>query len=179
MKQVVPQTIQNGLSESGSYILMLAEVDGDRSIPIFTGAHEAQCIMLAASSEPTRRPMTHKLTATMMNEYGLTLREVTIDRVEDGIFYATLHVTDGFNEKTFDCRPTDAVALALLTGCRIMVDDRVIDETGVMSVPPPASVAEGREKTVEELEAELRRCEETEDYERAAEIQEQLDKMTK
>lgn len=174
MKQVIPMTLQNGLSESGSYILMLTELDGDRSIPIFTGAHEAQSIMLAASSEQTRRPMTHQLMAAMMNEYGLTLREVTIDRVEEGIFYATLHVTDGFNEKQFDSRPTDAVTLALLMGCKIMVDEKVIEETGikadhVAATPPPT------EDSLEQLEAELRRCEETEDYERAAEIQAKIE----
>ena len=176
MKQVIPMTLQNGFSESGSYILMLTEVDGDRSIPIFTGTHEAQGIMLAASGEQTRRPMTHQLIASVMNEYGLTLREVTVDRVEDGIFYATLHVGDGFNERTFDSRPTDAVTLALLSGAKIMVDERVIEETGIKSehvtvqVPPAAN-------TLEHLAAELRRCEETEDYERAAEIQRQIEEM--
>ena len=174
MKQVIPLTIQNGLSESGSCILMLAEVDGDRSIPIFTGAHEAQNIMLAASGEQTRRPMTHQLMAAMMNEYGLTLREVTIDRVEEGIFYATLHVTDGFNVRHFDARPTDAVALALLAGCKIMVDECVIEETSVKSSNLAASP---QPTTVEALEAELRRCEETEDYERAAEIQKQIEQL--
>lgn len=174
MKQVIPLTIQNGLSESGSCILMLAEVDGDRSIPIFTGAHEAQCIMLAASGEQTRRPMTHQLMAAMMNEYGLTLREVTIDRVEEGIFYATLHITDGFNVRHFDARPTDAVTLALLAGCKIMVDERVIEETSVKSANLTASP---QPTTVEALEAELRRCEETEDYERAAEIQKQIEQL--
>ena len=178
MKQVVPTTMQNGLSESGSYILMLTEVDGDRSIPIFTGSHEAQSIMLAAASEQTRRPMTHQLMAAMMNEYGLTLREVTVDRVEDGIFYATLHITDGFNMKRFDSRPTDAVTLALLTGCRIMVDERILDETGIKSdhvaLQPTADTG-----SIEQLEAELHRCEETEDYERAAEIQRQIDELSK
>lgn len=176
MKQVIPLTIQNGFSESGSYILMLAEVDGNRSIPIFTGVHEAQGIMLAASGERTRRPMTHQLMAAMMNEYGLTLKEVTIDRVDEGIFYATLHVTDGFNEKQFDSRPTDAVTLALLTGCKIMVDEKVIDEAGVKSESAAWREKNG-EKSLEELEAELHRCEETEDYERAAEIQRQIEEM--
>ena len=169
-------TMQNGLSESGSYILMLTEVDGDRSIPIFTGAHEAQNIMLAASSEQTRRPMTHQLMAAMMNEYGLTLREVTIDRVEEGIFYATLHVSDGFNEKRFDSRPTDAVTLALMAGCKIMVDEKVIEETGIKSDHVPATMPP-TESTLEQLEAELRRCEQTEDYERAAEIQARIEKL--
>lgn len=175
MKKVLPLTIQSGLSQSGSYILMLGEVGGTRQIPIFIGAYEAQNLMLAQQSAKTRRPMTHELMCSMMEKYGLTLQEVTIDRVEDGIFYATLHISDGFNESTIDSRPTDAITLALLTGTPILVDDKVMEETGVDEIPAPATFSD--ERTIELLEEELRRCEEREDYERAAEIQKQIEKL--
>ena len=173
MRQVIPLTIQNGLSQSGSYILMLAELDGNRQIPISIGSHEAQSIMLAGQPEKVRRPMTHQLMTAMMNEYGLSLRQVTIDRVEEGIFYATLHLTDGFNEKRFDSRPTDAITLALLTGAPILVNENVIEETGVVV----NNEQRGAENRLEQLEAELQRCEETEDYERAAEIQKEIERI--
>ncbi len=97
---------------------------------------------------------------------------VTIDRVLDGVFYATLHITDGFNEKAIDSRTTDAITLALLTDAPIMVDDNVLEETSVAATEPPSPTP-----TLEALEAELHRCEEDEDYERAAEIQQQIEKM--
>ena len=169
MKKVLPLTIQSGLSQSDSYILMLGEVGGTRQIPIFIGAYEAQNLMLAQQSAKTRRPMTHELMCSMMEKYGLTLQEVAIDRVEDGIFYATLHISDGFNESTIDSRPTDAITLALLTDTPILVDDKVMEETGVDEIPAPAPLSD--ERTIELLEEELRRCGEREHYERAAEIQ--------
>ena len=175
MKKVIPLTIQSGLSQSGSYILMLGEVDGSRQIPIFIGPHEAQGIMLAQQPVRPRRPMTHELMLSMMGEYGLTLKQVTIDRVEDGIFYATLHVSDGFNERRLDSRPTDAITLALLSGVPILVDDRVMEETGVEEIPAPAPLTD--ERTLELLEEELRQCEAREDYERAAEIQKEIEKI--
>ena len=175
MKKVIPLTIQSGLSQSGSYIMMLGEVDGKRQIPIFIGAHEAEGIMLAQQPVKTRRPMSHETMLNIMNEYGLTLREVTIDRVEDGIFYAALHISDGFNEKVIDSRTTDAVTMALLTGCPIMVNDRVMDETGVEEIPAPAPLTD--ERTIELLEEELRQCEQREDYERAAEIQKEIERL--
>ena len=178
MKKVIPHTIQNGLSQSDSYILMLAEVDGDRKIPIFIGSHEAQCLLLAGQPEKVRRPMTHQLMLGMMNEYGLTLREVTIDRVDEGVFYATLHVTDGFNNKQFDSRPTDAITLALLCGVDIMVSDSVLEETG-MHLADDRGIMAGETPSIEALEEELRRCEENEDYERAAEIQKKIEEMGK
>ena len=173
MKQVVPFTIQSGMSQSGSYVLMLLEPESQMQIPIIIGAHEAQGILLAKETVRTRRPMTHELMAHMMEAYGLTLTQVTIDRVLDGVFYATLHVSDGFNTKQLDSRTTDAITLALLTDAPIRVDDNVLDETGVATTPETSSST----PTLEALEAELHRCEEAEDYERAAEIQKQIEKL--
>lgn len=172
MKQVVPISIQSGMSQSGSYILMLLEPESHRQIPIIIGAHEAQGILLAKETVRTRRPMTHELMAKMMEAYGLGLTQVTIDRVLDGVFYATLHITDGFNTKQLDSRTTDAITLALLTDTPIFVDDNVLEETGVIADNTPSPTS-----TLEALEAELRRCEEAEDYERAAEIQKQIENI--
>ncbi|MGX8713092.1 MAG: bifunctional nuclease domain-containing protein [bacterium] len=169
MKQVFPTTLQSGMSQSGSYILMLREPVSGLEVPVFIGAYEAQGILLAKDNIATRRPMTHQLVTTIMDEYGLTVKQVTIDRVEDGIFYATLYVGDGFGEKRFDSRTSDAVTLALLCGCPILMEESVIEETGMKS--------EKGEVNVEELEKELRRCEENEEYERAAEIQKQIEKL--
>lgn len=172
MKRVFPLTIQSGMSQSESYILMLCEPESGVQVPIFIGAHEAQGILLAKETVATRRPMTHELMVHVMNEYGLTLKEVSIDRVIEGIFYATLHTTDGFNEKSFDSRTTDAITLALLFDCPIMMNENVLEETGVKGEP-----TQPQPNSIEDLENELRECEEREDYERAAEIQEMIEKL--
>ena len=173
-------TIQSGMSQSGSYILMLCEPESAVQVPIFIGAYEAQGILLAQQEVKTRRPLTHELMRRVMEEYGLGLKEVSIDRVEEGIFYATLHTTDGFNSRDFDSRTSDAITLALLSGCPIMMADEVLEETGVRmesarEMPPRTkdSAAAG----IDDLEEELRRCEEREEYERAAEIQKQIEKL--
>ncbi len=175
MKRVFPLTIQNGMSQSGSYILMLCEPESGIQVPIFIGHHEAQGILLAKEEIKTRRPMTHELMVKVMDEYGLTLKEVSIDRVSDGIFYATLHMTDGFNTRTFDSRSSDAITLALLSDCPILMDDNVIEETGVTM--QNANQNPENPNSIEQLEEQLRRCEEKEEYERAAEIQKQLEKL--
>ena len=162
------------MSQSGSYILMLCEPESGIQVPIFIGAHEAQGILLAKEEIKTRRPMTHELMVKVMDEYGLTLKQVSIDRVSDGIFYATLHMTDGFNTRTFDSRSSDAITLALLSDCPILMDDNVIEETGVTM--QNANQNPENPNTIEQLEEQLRRCEEKEEYERAAEIQERIEK---
>ena len=134
MKQVYPITIQGGMSQTGSCLLMLHEPEGGRQIPIVIGRSEAQCILLALHPEESgkiKRPMTHQLMIEVMSTYGLTISRITIDRVLEGVFYATLHVSDGFNERQFDSRTTDAITLALLTDAPIFADEHVIEEASV------------------------------------------------
>ena len=175
MKRVFPLTIQSGMSQSESYILMLCEPESGIQVPIFIGAHEAQGILLAKEEVKTRRPMTHELMMHMMEEYGLGLKEVSIDRMCEGIFYATLHMTDGFNSRDFDSRASDAITLALLADCPIMMAESVIEESGVMMEGERSKVK--GENSIEELEEELKRCEENEEYERAAEIQKRIEQI--
>ena len=178
MKQVYPTTIQSGMSQSESYILMLLEPESGMQVPVFIGGHEAQSILVAKERVKTRRPMTHELISMMMEEYGLTVEQVSIDRVLDGIFYATLHVNDGFTTKTFDCRSSDAITLALLADRPIMMAEEVIEETG-MRMENVELRMKNEELNIEELEEELKRCEEKEEYERAAEIQAQIERIKK
>lgn len=174
MKQVYPISIEGGPSRTGSYILMLEEPESSRRVPIVIGEHEAHGILIAKGMVPTTRPTTHKLMADIMGNYGLSLISASIDRMTDGVFYATLHTTDGFNNKDIDSRTTDAVTLALLLDAPLMIDERVLEECGTSaaSAKPVAETV-----TIESLERELLRCEQEENYERAAEIQERIEKM--
>ena len=171
MKELIPHTLQEGMSQSGSYVLTLLEPLSRRMVPIVVGAAEAQAILIAQKDVKTRRPLTHDLMVKMMEAYGLTLERVVIDHVSEGVFYSTLQLTDGFNPRTLDCRTTDAIALALRTGAPIMADESVVEETAVR-MPDSESP-----RTLEQLEDELRRCEEQENYERAAELQRKIDQM--
>lgn len=178
MKRVYPATIQTGAAQTGSYILMLLEPEAQRQIPIIIGQSEAQGILLAKQNVATRRPLTHQLMLNVLEAYGLSVVEVTIDRVVEGIFYATLHLTDGFNPKTLDCRPTDAITLALLSDAPILVDDNVIEETS-MRLETALEASQSDSPTLQQLQEELQRCEESENYERAAEIQKQIEQLQK
>ena len=184
MKQVYPVTIESGMSQSGSCILMLSDPEGGRQVPIVIGRNEAQNILLALSPEESgkiRRPMTHQLMVEIMSVYGLSLKKVTIDRVVEGVFFATLHMTDGFNEKAIDSRTTDAVTLALLEDVPVYMDERVLEETGVKvtseHVGTGGSGVRTAESELDELEQELKRYEEEENYERAAEIQRKIEML--
>ena len=173
-----------GMSETGSFVLMLGEVDGSREVPVVIGPHEAQGLLLARGGVETRRPTTHELMKKTLDAFGLRLTGVSIDKVREGVFYATLRVSDGFNEMRIDSRATDAVTLALLSEARIEMAEEVLEEAGVkMEGGSRRSEVGGQQAAIEEwsleeLEEELRRCEEAEDYERAAEIQRRIEEKS-
>lgn len=180
-KEVTVRSVVGGMSETGSFVLMLGEVDGCREVPVVIGPHEAQGLLLARGGVETRRPTTHELMKKTLDAFGLRLTGVSIDKVREGVFYATLKVSDGFNEMRIDSRATDAVTLALLSEARIEMAEEVLEEAGVKMERSAVSGQQAaiEEWSLEELEEELRRCEEAEDYERAAEIQRRIEEKFK
>ncbi|MBO4588073.1 MAG: bifunctional nuclease family protein [Bacteroidales bacterium] len=177
--EVFPEEIRR-VSESGSCLLMLTIPSNGRCIPVVIREPEAEAIILALQAVKTERPMTHKLMCNIMHEYGLSLKDVTIERFSEGIYYSSLTLSDGFNDKRIDSRTSDAITLALTAHAPIYATQNIIDET---SVEPLLLDNPGEERfthqTLEELEEKLQECLENEDYEQAAEIQAQIDKMKK
>jgi len=175
--EVFPEEIRR-VSESGSCLLMLTVPSSGRCIPVVIREPEAEAIILALQAVKTERPMTHRLMCNIMHEYGLSLKDVTIERFSEGIYYSSLTLSDGFNDKRIDSRTSDAITLALTAHAPIYATQNIIDET---SVEPLLLDNPGEERfthqTLEELEEKLQECLENEDYEQAAEIQAQIDKM--
>lgn len=181
--KVHPYEIRRGFSENPMYVLMLHQSELKQNIPMLIGGHEADMIMVELEHRHARRPMTHQLLANLCDAFALNLKRATIDRCEEGLFYATLYVTDGFVVRKLDCRATDAILLALHADVDIEASRLVLDEAGVpvsddeadpSSAPSPAE-AEASEPSIEELTEMLHRCEAQEEYEQAAELQRRIE----
>jgi bifunctional DNase/RNase len=114
---------------SNQPIVLLREVDGERYLPIWIGAAEATAIAYVQQGVTPPRPLTHDLLKDVLAAVGRSLVEVRITRLEDGVFYAELHLGD---DTVVSARPSDALAVALRTGSPILVDDGVLDEAGVV-----------------------------------------------
>lgn len=173
--------IRQGASLNDTYMLLLALPKDGREIPVVIGENEAEAVMLAIQNIKTERPMTHQLMCNIMHEYGLSLTRVTIDRFAEGVFYSTLTVSDGFNEKKIDSRTSDAIVLSLAFNAPIFANDAVIDETAIepLILDGQGSDQVPSEPTLEQLGEKLQECLENEDYEQAAEIQSKIDKLIK
>ena len=87
-------------------------------------------------------------------------------------------MSDGFNDKRIDSRTSDAITLALTEHAPIYATQNIIDETAVEPLLLDNPVEEKySHQTLEQLEEKLQECLEKEDYEQAAEIQAQIDKL--
>lgn len=166
---------------SDSFILVLNAPQVKKQVPVLIGESEAQAIVLAIEQQQLQRPLTHTLICNIMDEYMLNLKQVSIDRFEEGVFYATLLMTDGFNEKKIDARTSDAVVLALLKQCPIYMDMNVLQETsmdpGALDENIEPNEQADKAELIQQLEEQLRQCEADEDYEQAAEIMKRLEKL--
>lgn len=161
-----------------SYMLMLVEHDENRYVPILIGEQEAQGIIMAAEGRKARRPMPHDLLVDLCDQFDIKITRITIDRFEEGIFYASIHAKDSFAEHRIDSRTSDAVLLAMKTDTLILVAESVLEEAGVsveQLTQNTDDMSPERQRAM--LEDLLREAEEREDYERAAEIQKQLDDL--
>lgn len=116
---------------SNQPIVLLREAAGDRYLPIWIGAVEATAIAFAQQGVVPPRPLTHDLVKDLLEAFGEDLTEVRITEVKDGVFYALLVFASGVE---VGARPSDAIAVALRTGTRIVCADDVLSEAG-LAVP--------------------------------------------
>lgn len=174
-------------TQSNTYALILGEKTGRRRLPIVIGHSEAQSIALEIEKMKPARPLTHDLFKSFADSFGITLLEVVINKFQDGIFFALLICSDGVETKQVDSRTSDAVALALRFSCPIYTYESIMAEAGVM-YEGDEPVEEGAEKTSEksdsefssmtddELQEELMKAVENEEYERASLIRDEINR---
>ena len=168
--------------QNGAYALLLAQVNGPYRIPVVIGAPEAQSIAIALEGIITPRPLTHDLFSTFAQAFGVRLMQVFIYRFEDGIFSSELTFADDVRTITLDARTSDAIALAIRTHAPIFTTPEIIEETGFIIEDPddtsddadtpatPAAPERPRRHTLEEMERDLQRLIDNEEYEEAARL---------
>lgn len=103
-------------------------------LPVFVTSDQAQSIQLALSGEQFDRPLTHDLFVEMLTEFGGAVDRVRIDALQEGTFMAKLDLEQYSagerKEKTFDVRPSDAIAIAVRIEAPIYISDSVMDAAG-------------------------------------------------
>jgi bifunctional DNase/RNase len=181
-------------TQSGAYALVLAEENGDRRIPIIIGPVEAQAIAIQLEGLKPPRPLTHDLIKNMALAFDIVLIEVSIYKLEEGIFYSELLCEMDGKETRIDSRTSDAVALALRFRCPIYTTEEILKKAGIVleledENSPIRSFADDdvesagtssySQYSFNELKEMLNEAVQHEDYEKASVIRDELKKREK
>ena len=112
--------------QSKTPIVVLREASGDAVLPVWVGAMEAMAISLVLNNESLSRPLTHDLFLMTLKAFKAELRRVEINDLREGTFYAVLVLSGPEGRTRVDCRPSDAIALAMRAGAPILVEEEVL-----------------------------------------------------
>ena len=113
---------------SNQPIVLLKEIDGIRYLPIWVGAAEATAIAFSQQGVLPPRPLTHDLFKSVIEELGSKIMKVELTDLVNGVFYADL-ILQG--EKRISARPSDAIALAVRSGCEISASEKLFEAAGI------------------------------------------------
>jgi bifunctional DNase/RNase len=112
--------------QTDSTVVVLKDLSSDTALPIFIGLLEATNIAAKLENIALPRPMTHDLLKNIMDQLGVEVDRVEISDLRDETFYAWIYLSLNDRETKIDARPSDALAMALRTGSRIYVKEKVI-----------------------------------------------------
>jgi bifunctional DNase/RNase len=119
-------------TQSGAYALILSEENGKRKLPIVIGAFEAQSIAIALEKDiRPPRPLTHDLFKNFSDRFNITVKQVIIHKLVDGVFYSSLICENNNKEEIIDARTSDAIALALRFSAPIFTYKNILEKAGV------------------------------------------------
>ncbi|PCJ67331.1 MAG: hypothetical protein COA58_03145 [Bacteroidetes bacterium] len=182
--------LTSGHSQRNSYTLILGEENGELKLPIVIGSYEAQSIALIIEGLTPQRPLTHDLMFDAFTKYEVTIKEVIIDQLKEGVFYAKLITEQNGVEHAIDSRTSDAIAMALRAKCSIYTYKNILDDAGIIydneegDIDEPEHIQQEEEKpskntslnslSLNELNKELDKAIQIEDYDRAAIIRDEI-----
>ncbi len=129
-----------------------ADADGERVLPVWIGPQEAMSILVAVENTPPPRPLAHDVMTAILGELSATVARVEITHLDDGTFYARLVLDTPRGQRSFDARPSDAIALGARADAPIWVAEAVFAEAGV-----PADDVDVQPSPEEERVREFRR----------------------
>lgn len=176
-------------TQSGAYALLLIEENGERRIPIIIGGFEAQAIVIKLENLEPPRPLTHDLFKQFADRFNISVIEVMIHKLEEGVFFSKLVCNNGEKEYSLDSRTSDAVAIALRFGCPIYINEDILEKAQLTISPSDDYLSsqgdvdnkfESGSKfdtySDEELYKMIDEAVKSEDYEKAATIRDEIEK---
>ena len=145
-------------------VVLLKEKDAERYLPIWIGPAEADAIAVKLQDLSVPRPLTHDLLRTVIDTLGGSLNHILVSDLQNDTFYAKITIQTNGESKEIDCRPSDAVALAVRAKVPIYAEESVMDKAGILldketgkPITGDETQSSAEEKPPEVKEEDLRR----------------------
>lgn len=161
------------VGQSSSYNLVLKEVEGTRHLAMSIGIAEAQSIAVYLERVSLPRPLAHDITVNLLRQLECNVKHIVIEELRQGYFISSIVCEKDGNMFSLDARTSDAVAIALRVSAPIYAKERVLFELN--GRPAIKHHRELNELSDEEINKEIERAVEKEDYERAQMLKRELD----
>ena len=183
-------------SQSGSFTLILGEIEGKRRLPIVIGMLEAQAIAIEIEKIIPNRPMTHDLFKSFSSNFGFTIEHILVSDMREGVFYAKIICHSATKRVEIDARPSDAIAIAVRFDAPIYCSTSVMSEAAIefteedekreqQSSPKGGASAGANKKasdtslkdySLDKLNKMLEQAINAEDYEKAARLRDEINR---
>ncbi|HHT26574.1 MAG TPA: bifunctional nuclease family protein [Firmicutes bacterium] len=119
-------------------VVVITDLEERGFIPIMIGAAEANAINQGLDGQKPVRPLTHDLLLNMLTALNARLDRVVISDLREDTYYAHIYVKTDAQEHEIDCRPSDALALAIRAGCPIYISEVVAKKALITNKAPEA-----------------------------------------
>lgn len=181
--------LSHSVTQSNNYAVVLGEQEGVRRLPIVIGGFEAQAIAVAMERMTPTRPLTHDLFKNTLNIFDIELKEIIINDLLDGVFYAKLICQHNNQMIEVDSRTSDALALAVRFNCPVFTYEFILESAGVIlegdeEKKQTAKRTPERKRgletySIDTLNKMLDESIRKEDYEKAAKIRDEISRRSK
>ena len=133
-------------------VVILKEKAADRYLPIWIGPAEADAIAVKLQDVTVPRPLTHDLLGSLITKLGGNIEKIVVSDLSNDTFYAKIVLAANGGQQEIDCRPSDALAVAVRAQVPIFVEELVMEKAGIImdketGRPLSKEVAEQREQT--------------------------------
>lgn len=112
-------------------VVILKEVRGERHLPIWIGAFEAEAIAMELQGIAAKRPLPYDLLKTIIADLGARVSRIEVTDLSNDTFYARIVLDLGGRQIPIDSRPSDAIALGVRAKVPILIAESVMDKAGI------------------------------------------------
>ena len=179
-------------TQSGAYALVLAESGGKRRLPIIIGGFEAQAIAIELEKMVPTRPLTHDLFKNFAQTFEISVKEIVIYNLIEGIFYSKLICEKDGIISEIDARTSDAIAIGVRFNCPVYTFENILASAGILlddesleqddfdfdEKEPEETTTSLKSISISELENQLNDAIQNEDYELASKLRDEINRRS-